>query len=60
MDNEKDKLNKIREEYERQFSRIAYLYNNEILPDGAMKVRDLINLISKELGETYKNVKDMI
>ena len=60
MDNEKDKLNKIREEYERQFSRIAYLYNNEILPDGAMKVRDLINLISKELGETYKNVKDSI
>ena len=55
MDNEKDKLNKIREEYERQFSRIAYLYNNEILPDGAMKVRDLINLISKELGETYNN-----
>ena len=60
MENEKDKLNKIREEYERQFSRIAYLYNNEILPDGAMKVRDLINLISKELGETYKNVKDSI
>ena len=60
MDNEKDKLNKIREEYERQFSRIAYLYNNEILPDGAMKVRALINLISKELGETYKNVKDSI
>ena len=60
MDNEKDKLNKIREEYERQFSRIAYLYNNEILPDGAMIVRDLINLISKELGETYKNVKDSI
>ena len=60
MDNEKDKLNKIREEYERQFSRIVYLYNNEILPDGAMKVRDLINLISKELGETYKNVKDSI
>ena len=60
MDNEKDKLNKIREEYERQFSRIAYLYNNEILPDGDMKVRDLINLISKELGETYKNVKDSI
>ena len=60
MDNEKDKLNKIREEDERQFSRIAYLYNNEILPDGAMKVRDLINLISKELGETYKNVKDSI
>ena len=60
MDNEKDKLNKIREEYERQFSRIAYLYNNEILPDGAMKVRDLINLISKELGETYKNIKDSI
>ena len=60
MDNEKDKLNKIREEYERQFSRIAYLYNNEILPDGAMKVRDLINLISKELDETYKNVKDSI
>ena len=60
MDNEKDKLNKIREEYDRQFSRIAYLYNNEILPDRAMKVRDLINLISKELGETYKNVKDSI
>lgn len=58
---EKDKIKKeILECYEKQFAKIAYYYENGIMPEGMMSVGSLVGLISNLTGYSEDIVKDTI
>lgn len=61
---EENKKNEIKQEinncYEEQFAKIAYYYENGIMPEGIMKVKDLVGLVANITNNSYQLVKDSI